>query len=281
MNVLSLFDGISCGQIALNRLGIKYDNYYASEIDKSAIKVTQYNFPNTIQLGDIRNVHAKDLPKIDLILAGSPCQDLSQGNNNRQGLKGAKSGLFFEFARLLKECKPKYFLLENVVMALENNLIITSNVGVYPVAINSKLLSAQSRDRLYWTNIPGDDITLFGNQISQPKDKGISLQSILDHGYTDMEKSRCILATGGGIGYKNMDLLYRRYSEIGFVNIVFDSPDFNYKKGIRNLSQNEIEQLQTLPKGYTKILTKPKEYYSAIGNGWTIDVICHILKNIK
>ena len=115
MNVLSLFDGMSCGQIALNRLGIQYDNYFASEIKKCAIKVTQYNYPQTIQLGDIRNVTAKDLPKIDLILAGSPCQDFSIANpKGRKGLKGRKSSLFYEFYRILEECNPKYYILENV-----------------------------------------------------------------------------------------------------------------------------------------------------------------------
>ena len=116
MNVLSLFDGMSCGQIALNRLGIKYDNYFASEIKSAAIKVTQDNYPKTIQLGDIRKITKDKLPKIDLILAGSPCQDLSQGSKERKGLDGDKSSLFFEFLRLLKELKPKYYLLENVIM---------------------------------------------------------------------------------------------------------------------------------------------------------------------
>jgi DNA-cytosine methyltransferase len=111
MNVLSLFDGMSCGQIALNRAGIKYDNYFASEIKPHAIKVTQHNYPNTIQLGDVRNIKAEDLPKIDLLIGGSPCQDFSIANKDRTGLNGEKSSLFFEYLRLLKELKPKYFLL--------------------------------------------------------------------------------------------------------------------------------------------------------------------------
>jgi len=125
MNVLSLFDGMSCGQIALERAGIKVDNYYASEIKKHAIKVTQYNYPKTIQLGDVRNIKASEIPKIDLLIGGSPCQDFSIANKKRDGLMGAKSSLFWEYVRLLKECNPTYFLLENVSMEIEDKKVIT------------------------------------------------------------------------------------------------------------------------------------------------------------
>src|SRR5574344_1946854 len=141
MNVLSLFDGMSCGQIALERLGIKFDGinnkYFASEIKLDAIKVTQYNYPNTIQLGDVKKVNGKELPKIDLLIGGSPCQDLSIANKERLGLKGTKSSLFYEYLRLLKEVKPKYWLLENVEMPAEDVLIITNELGVQPININS------------------------------------------------------------------------------------------------------------------------------------------------
>jgi len=116
LNVLSLFDGMSCGQIALQKAGIKVNKYFASEIKKHAIKVTQHNFPNTIQLGSVLDVKASDLPKIDLLIGGSPCQDFSSANKEKLGLQGEKSGLFYEYLRLLKECEPKYFLLENVAM---------------------------------------------------------------------------------------------------------------------------------------------------------------------
>ena len=179
MNVLSLFDGMSCGQIALDRLGVKVDNYFACEIDKYAIQVTQANFPNTIQLGDVTKVDLSKLPKIDLILAGSPCQGFSFAGK-QLAFDDPRSALFFEFVKILKEVKPKYFLLENVRMKKEFLNIITEQVskcypeipfGIEPLLINSSLLSAQSRQRYYWTNIPG---------IQQPQEKGIVLRDILE-----------------------------------------------------------------------------------------------------
>jgi len=158
MNVLSLFDGMSCGQIALNRAGIKYNNYYASEIDKHAIKVTMANYPNTIQLGSVTEVKAKNLPKIDLLIGGSPCQGFSFAGK-QLNLDDPRSKLFFEFVRLLKECKPKYFLLENVKMKKEHQDIITEYLEVNQTAINSELFSAQDRKRIYWTNIPIPEVT--------------------------------------------------------------------------------------------------------------------------
>lgn len=170
MNVLSLFDGISCGQIALNKLGIKYDNYFASEIDKYAIQITQKNYPNTKQIGSVVDVKAKDLPKIDLLIGGSPCQDLSKAKTDGEGLDGERSRLLWEYVRLLKELKPKYFLLENVVMKKEWADIISNEIGVEPIKINSNLVSAQNRKRMYWTNIPN---------VEQPKDKNILLGDII------------------------------------------------------------------------------------------------------
>ena len=154
MNVLSLFDGISCGQIALERAGVKVDKYYASEIEPNAIKVTQHNYPNTIQIGDVTKVQATSLPKIDLLIGGSPCQTFSIVGDGT-GFNG-KSGLFYEFLRLLREVKPKHFMLENVKMKKEWRDEITKELNVMPTLINSNLLSAQDRERYYWTNIPGD-----------------------------------------------------------------------------------------------------------------------------
>lgn len=168
MNVLSLFDGMSCGQVALNRAGIKYDNYYASEIDKHAIKVAQHNYQNTIQLGDVTKVIGSDLPKIDLLIGGSPCQSFSRAGNGT-GFDG-KSKLFWEYMRVLNEVKPTYFLLENVKMKKEWQDVITNALGVEPILIDSALLSAQRRKRLYWTNIPN---------VTQPIDKGILLKDIV------------------------------------------------------------------------------------------------------
>lgn len=170
MNVLSLFDGMSCGQIALNRLGIKYYNYYAAEIDKYAIEVTKKNFPNTIYLGDVTKVKAADLEPIDLLMGGSPCQGFSFAGK-QLNFDDPRSALFFEFVRLLKECKPKYFLLENVRMKKIYQDVITEHLGVEPILINSSLLSAQSRNRLYWTNIPN---------VTQPQDKGLVIKDILE-----------------------------------------------------------------------------------------------------
>jgi len=179
VNVLSLFDGMSCGQIALNRLGIKINNYYASEIDKYAIEITQKNYPNTIQVGDISKLDPKDFMDIDLILAGSPCQGFSFAGK-QLAFDDPRSALFFEFIRLLKAIKPKYFLLENVKMKKEHLQIISEQVsacypeipfGIEPIFINSSLVSAQSRQRYYWTNIPN---------ITQPEERGIVLRDILE-----------------------------------------------------------------------------------------------------
>ena len=169
MNVLSLFDGMSCGQIALNRANIPYDNYYASEIDKHAIKVTQHNYPDTIQLGDVTEIKSSDLPQIDLLIGGSPCQGFSFAGK-QLNFEDPRSKLFFEFVRLLKECKPKFFLLENVKMKKEYQDVISEHLGVEPIEINSALVSAQNRKRLYWTNIPG---------VTIPNDKGILLKDIV------------------------------------------------------------------------------------------------------
>ncbi len=282
LTVLSLFDGMSCGRLALNRAGIKVDKYFASEIKPHAIEITQYNFPDTIQLGDVRNVQSSSLPKIDLLLAGSPCQDFSLANKEKLGLKGQKSSLFFEFLRLLKECNPTYFLLENVSMNKEDYERISEMLGTYPVKINSKLVSGQLRQRSYWTNIGPERFDLLGKrycEIPQPDDKNISFQSILDDGYTDRLKARCILESESR-PLKNKEKLYRRYSQIGFCNIVFDNPECSYNENIRILSQTELERLQTVPEGYTKIL-KRNDAACLLGDGWTIDVIAHILSFVK
>lgn len=183
ITVLSLFDGMSCGQIALQKLGIKVKQYYAAEINKHAIQVTQNNFPNTIQLGDVTKVFAKDLPKIDLLIGGSPCQGFSFAGK-QLAFDDPRSRLFFEFVRLKEECNPTYFMLENVRMKKEFEAVITKYMGVEPITINSALVSAQNRVRLYWTNIANEPYSLFGDMrctIPQPKDKGILLRDILEN----------------------------------------------------------------------------------------------------
>lgn len=516
MNVLSLFDGLSCGQIALNRAGIKYDNYYASEIKKHAIKVTQHNYPNTIQLGDIRKIKIKLLclsdvysyickydsnlqsnirewevlywldknftfsakigtqepnegqkvsksssiqrieevwfsnremgsvrkfgddtrsgsngkendirtpqqlqcsewrydndiyrrykeenigiairetkngnsekknfgnieeavfrgkesenyfgeneksnveegcsgelleregenrfsrtvkeekrngreeknsfideivrelcgwnetdgiaqdywnilrlhkeeqvtvveyeggyhifkGKIDLCAAGSPCQDFSQANKERKGLNGEKSSLFFEYVRLLKELKPKYFLLENVSMDDYSYQFISETLGTYPVNINSELVSGQLRQRSYWTNIGSESFDLFGNRYSmipQPKNKNIMLQDILESGKTDRQKSLCIMAR-----YKTSAPIRAKYEKrykMGMLQIVYDNEH-------RLLTTKEIERLQTVPEGYVDNVPGISENMKAnlLGDGWTVDVIAHIFSFLK
>lgn len=187
ITVLSLFDGMSCGQLALQKLGIKVKQYYAAEIDKHAIQVTQHNFPDTIQLGDVTKVFAKDLPKIDLLIGGSPCQGFSFAGK-QLAFDDPRSKLFFEFVRLKNECNPTYFMLENVKMKKEFEIIISKYMGVAPIEINSALLSAQNRVRLYWTNIANEPYGLFGDMqcmIPQPKDKGILLRDILESDVPD------------------------------------------------------------------------------------------------
>jgi len=271
INVLSLFDGMSCGQIALNKLGIKYDNYFASEIKPHAIKVTQHNYPNTKQVGDITKLKGSDLPQIDLLIGGSPCQNFSnaQWNGQRNGLDGEKSGLFYEFVRLLEETKPKYFLLENVKMKKEYQDIISGLLGVQPININSKLVSAGMRNRLYWTNIPN---------VTIPDKIEIDFQDILTSGYTTKKKAYCLLESESRPQKTNWKR-FRRWRKKGFVNIVFETPDLNLFKN-RILNQTELERLQTVPDGYTGCLSR-NDAACLLGDGWTVDVIAHIFKNLK
>jgi len=179
MNVLSLFDGMSCGQIALEKLGIPVKNYFAAEIDKYAIQVAKSNYPDMVHLGNVQNIKTSDTYlmdefdcgyKIDLLIGGSPCQGFSFAGK-QLNFDDPRSQLFFEYVRLLKELKPKYFLMENVKMKKESMAIITEYLGVEPIEINSNLVSAQNRKRLYWTNIPMKGL---------PQDKGIMLKDILE-----------------------------------------------------------------------------------------------------
>lgn len=315
MNVLSLFDGISCGQIALNRANIKYDNYFASEIDKHAIKVTQFNYPNTIQLGDVTKIQGKDLPKIDLLIGGSPCQGFSSAGKGLN-FNDPRSKLFFEYVRLLKETNPKHFLLENVRMKKEYQDVISENLKVQPLLINSALVSAQNRQRLYWSNI---------SNITQPEDKNIQLSDILEIKNTNVlgcakrtfpryptgqkrkkklelrndNKSNCLtsIQTDSLVYIKNpqkylpKEILSKYIDPYNQKNIFTNkstSLRTNFSngnmwindEGWRKLTILECERLQTIPDNYTQII--PNTYrYKCLGNCWTVDVIVHILKNIK
>lgn len=281
MNVLSLFDGMSCGQIALNRAGIKYDNYFASEIKKHAIQCTMDNYPDTIQLGDVTKINAKDLPKIDLLIGGSPCQDFSRANNTRDGLKGTKSMLFYEYVRLLEELKPKYFLLENVIMDELGYATISNILGIEPVRICGSRVSAALRDRLYWTNIGPKFTDLFGGikcAIPQPKDKKIMLNDILEYGYSDKYKHTC-LNTSCGVSPSQRYMLHRA-NTTGMTTIIYNDINFDKSKGVRYCTQNELEILHNIPTGYTRNLSK-RQAGNLIGDGWTIDIIAHIFGYIK
>ena len=302
MNILSLFDGISCGQVALERAGIKYDNYYASEIDKYAIAVTQYRYPKTIQLGDIITLNPETLPKIDLLIGGSPCQGFSAAGKGL-AFDDPRSKLFFEYIRLLKECKPKYFLLENVRMKKEYLDIITKYMEVEPIMINSALVSAQNRVRYYWTNIP----------VEQPEDKHIYLKDILESGDVDRLKSYCIDANyfkGGKIGGTHQSSKRNYTIRVGTIGNGGQggriySPDgksisLSENGGgggalyhivtegsvIRKLTPIECERLQNLSDDFTLVpwqnrMMSNTQRYKQCGNGWTVDVIAHILKGIN
>lgn len=331
MNVLSLFDGISCGRLALERAGLSVDNYYASEIDKNAIKVTMERFPDTIQLGDVTKIDfTQFIGKIDLIIAGSPCQNLSQAGNGK-GLEGDQSKLFFKFVEALNIIKPKYFLLENVKMKKEWQDIMSSYVGVEPIEINSALVSAQRRKRLYWTNIPN---------VILPEDKGILLKDIIHENIDNMSRkdlepyiinsSKAITileneSKNGKIGYIGIDSQGTRIYNIHgkSVTLMGNSGGLGGKTGlylfgcitpdrlnkrqngqrfndgekfytltaidqhgiltdgyIRKLTPVECERLQTVPEGYTDVGISNTAKYKALGNGWTVDVIAHILSFI-
>ena len=278
MNVLSLFDGMSCGQIALNKLGIEYDNYFASEIKKHAIKVTQDNYPKTIQIGNVEFVTKEMLVnhKIDLLIGGAPCQDLTIINNNRKGLNGNKSRLFYEYLRVLRELKPKYFLLENVAsMKNSDKKIITDLLGVEPILINSDLVSAQHRRRYYWTNIPN---------IKQPKDKNILLKDVINYNDDREEKmsEKKIAFIEKKLptmyirldGDKSLPITARGYGSWNTQFITMPNGE------VRDLTINEYKALQTIPFDYKMDIIKSKAT-DLIGDGWTVDVIAHIFKNME
>lgn len=334
MNVLSLFDGMSCGQIALERAGVKVDNYFASEVDKYAIEVTQKNYPNTIQLGSVIDLKIEDLPKIDLLIGGSPCQGFSfagkmKGASTKckkeittlkQYLKLKKDGfefdgqsyLFWEYIRILENIKIKnrnvLFLLENVHMANKWHDMINKAIGVKSIKINSNLVSAQNRERLYWTNIKDIEIL---------SDKNILLKDIVQDKVEDkyflsdkaivyitdairLKKKRtaingskaiCLMSqynqskngtflcvdSNGRIDDKKTGTLPQRYYK-GVEK--FGSSPFLYDGRFRKFTPIECERLQTVDDNYTKNVSDTQRY-KMLGNGWTVDVIAHIFKGLK
>jgi len=273
MNVLSLFDGMSCGQIALEKAGIKVDNYFASEIDKHTIKVTQANYPNTKHIGDVTQVKGADLPKIDLLIGGSPCQGFSFAGK-RLNFEDQRSKLFFEFVRILEECKPKYFLLENVKMKKEFQDIISKYLGVLPIEINSNLVSAQNRKRLYWTNI---------KIASMPDDKGCVVSDIVEKIVSD-KYNLSVLAQAKiekySKGYKTTGKAPTLTTELAHSTGSNITPKLIKEIGKnRRATPVECERLQTVPDNYTSMVSDTQRY-KMLGNGWTVDVIAHIFKGL-
>ena len=283
MKILSLFDGISAGQVALQRAGIQVDTYYASEIDKYAIKVTQENFPDTIQLGSItewRNWNI-DWSSIDLVFGGSPCQGFSIAGK-QLNFDDERSKLFFTFVDVvnhIKSLNPNvFFMLENVGMKKEYEDVITEYMGVNPIKINSSLVSAQNRKRLYWTNIPN---------ITQPEDKGILLKDILMDDSTISDTYKL-----SDVGFDYMNRLRNGRPRWKYHTNYLDGKaaclTANMYKGVpygiiiekkRRLTVEECEILQTFPINYTSCVSNTQRY-KALGNSWTVDVIAHIFKNI-
>lgn len=293
MNVLSLFDGMSCGQIALNRIGVKPTKYYAAEIKKSAIKVCKENYPDTMHIGDVTRVSYLDgilstelgdfeVGEIDLLIGGSPCQDFSIARtcngNDVKGLQGNKSSLFYEYLRILKEVNPKYFLLENVRMKEESKKQLDEYLGVKGEFINSSLVSIQNRPRYYWTNIDYNEIF----------DKSISFQSIKDTDFDYCDKFK-VNKTPSRIrmwndGRGRIDLSscanITNAEKIGCLTRKQDrAPNsglIEHGDFCRYLTRKEMEIAQTVPVGYTDCLSY-NQAQDVLGDGWTVDVIAHIL----
>ena len=319
MKVLSLFDGISAGQLALKQANKTVDQYYASEVDKYAIQLTQRNFPNTIQLGDVNNWREWDIPwsEIDLVMGGSPCQGFSFAGK-QLNFDDPRSALFFVFVDIchhVADHNPRMrFLLENVRMKKESQSVITGYMGVEPIAINSSLVSAQNRYRLYWTNIPS---------VTQPDDQGIILRDILESDSVDERmvtsdgKAYCLTARYDGAvawnsierkqrtmvatGNKRLDQTIEKFADQIDQDVLLDSynktlhrdktPTITTRidasnnthivnhKTFRKLTPVECERLQTFPDHFTEGVSKTQRY-KALGNSWTVSVITHIFKNL-
>ena len=309
MKVISLFDGISAGYEALIRAGFKVDEYYAYEIDKYAIKVSHYNHPDIIHMGSVVDAPFKQYKGADLLIGGSPCQDLSLCGK-RAGLDGERSGLFFEFVRALKEIQPKFFLFENTPMDKKNKDIISEYLGCEPVEIDASLVSAQQRKRLYWTNIP----------IKEIEDRQIYLEDIVENdALVDRRKAHAVIASIGRTTHreyfrKNQGQLVWKAVEFSNIyggwgekkprvhvdksvtirtsaggghipSLLVNNKEFtieDIKKCTRKVTPLECERLMTFPDGYTDVMGEISntQRYKMLGNSWVVDVIVEILKGI-
>lgn len=299
MRVLSLFDGICCGHLALERAGIKIDSYDAYEIEKNAIKATETNFPDVVQHGDVTiEDFTKYKDKVDIIIFGSPCQGFSS-SGKQLNFNDPRSKLFFEAVRAIKECQPKYFLMENVVMKKEWQDIISSYLGVEPIEINSSLVSAQNRRRLYWTNIP--NVTL-------PEDKNITLEDILEdiefpnpaairgrrlnkativgrrldkNGHRkDTDKTipitQCLEVRATNTDKSNCLTTVDKDNVLTPLSIGRHPDAFKNNLPFRYYTTKEMCRLQTVPDDFLNMIPDSAAR-KALGNGWTVDVIAHIL----
>jgi site-specific DNA-cytosine methylase len=288
INVLSLFDGISCGQIALNKVGIEVENYFASEIDKHAINVTQHNYPNTKQLGSVLGVKSTDLPKIDLLIGGSPCQGFSIAGK-KLNFEDDRSKLFFEFVRLKNELNPKYFLLENVRMTDDIADAIDELLGVKRIYIDSRNFTGMIRKRYYWTNIP----------IGEIPTKNVAIEDLLDtelfdrdlNFFLDRTKYEPTTSYDGIITINPRDNNGKQTWQRGRVYDVkgscpticaslFDLNITKDHKTWRKLTINECERLQGVPKDYTSIVSK-NERGKQLGNGWNVDTVAFIFSFLR
>ena len=299
MIILSLFDGMSGGQQAFERIGITFDGkeniYFAAEIKKHAIRVTKENYPNTIHIGDVTKVwYSKGVlhteigdfkVKIDALIGGSPCQDFTLLKaNNAKGTEGDKSQLFYEYLRIWRETKPKYYLLENVKMKNESKEQLDFYMNFEGIYINSSLVSYQNRPRYYWSNIPG---------ITIPEDRNINFQ---DYKETDIKicgeyklnhKPSYIKMWANGNGNNSFKGGCSNVTNAKKIKCLTRRHDRNPNAGLiefedfcRYLTVRECEQAQTVKIGYTNCLSKAQAY-DVLGDGWTIEVIAHILKGIK
>lgn len=276
MNVLSLFDGISCLQLALQKAGIEYTNYYASEINKDAIKVTQHHFPGTIQLGDVREIDFDSLPEMDFIGCGSPCQDISGLNNNGKGLLGEKSSLFYYFKKAKEKWPNAKFIAEQVQG--KGSRLISSELKIRPMKLNSLLVTPQKRNRLYWSNIGVREL---------PRRSTLLLKDILEEN-VDLKYYQ----SAGWLVWWDKNSAHQIERSFSSINAdyaycltarMYASWQGNFwkdERGIRRLTPIECERLQTIPDGYTSMISDNKAY-EAIGNGWTVDIVAHILKYLK
>jgi site-specific DNA-cytosine methylase len=296
MNLLSLFDGASCGQLALERAKFKVNNYFASEVDPYAIKVAVKNYPNTVQLGNVVEWQKWNLPQIDLLIGGSPCQGFSFAGK-QLNFDDPRSKLFFEYVKILKHFKPKYFFLENVKMKQWCQDIISQMLGVEPIEINSSLVSAQNRERLYWTNIPN---------VTQPEDRGILLEDItLDDEFTIGAAMRGrYIPNGNGKTQQFIEIrkdkkmnaittvekntiLVHKCHQVGVTEDTLTTMQGGHREPKiavddiqwRKLLPIEMERLQTMPDNYTEGVSDTQRK-KIIGNAWTVDVIAHIFTHI-